>query len=171
MSLSPRTKELSLDPGLTWGWKLYWGEASFLSVTWSRICSKKPPMMGPPSFVDGWNPANQLRLVVYPIIYRVSCIPGGVGFQPSTVCPLPIPFSYFKRFGNGSSMGMVVPLLGVPRISLDPGHQCIKTKAYRRWTSYPPSNQNVAPENRTVGVDDNFLFGANLAYFQGRTCC
>ncbi len=22
--------------------------------------------------VDGWNPANQLRLVVYPIIYRVS---------------------------------------------------------------------------------------------------
>ena len=28
---------------------------------------------------------NQLRLVVYPIIYRVSYIPGGVGFQPSTV--------------------------------------------------------------------------------------
>ena len=27
--------------------------------------------------VDGWNPANQLRLVVYPIIYRVSYIPGG----------------------------------------------------------------------------------------------
>ena len=24
------------------------------------------------STVDGWNPANQLRLVVYPIIYRVS---------------------------------------------------------------------------------------------------
>ncbi len=35
--------------------------------------------------VDGWNPANQLRLVVYPIIYRVSYIPGGAGFQPSTV--------------------------------------------------------------------------------------
>ena len=28
---------------------------------------------------------NQLRLVVYLIIYRVSYIPGGVGFQPSTV--------------------------------------------------------------------------------------
>ncbi len=26
--------------------------------------------------LDGWNPANQLRLVVYPIIYRVSYIPG-----------------------------------------------------------------------------------------------
>ena len=25
--------------------------------------------------VDGWNPANQLRLVVYPIIYRVLYIP------------------------------------------------------------------------------------------------
>ena len=29
--------------------------------------------------------ANQLRLVVYPIIYRVLCIPGGAGFLPSTV--------------------------------------------------------------------------------------
>ena len=27
---------------------------------------------------------HQLRLVVYPIIYRVSYIPGGAGFQPST---------------------------------------------------------------------------------------
>ncbi len=37
------------------------------------------------NFVDGWYPANQLRLVVFPIIYRVSYIPGGAGFQPSTV--------------------------------------------------------------------------------------
>ena len=36
--------------------------------------------------VDGRNPANQLRLVVYPMIYRVSYIPGGcLGFQPSTL--------------------------------------------------------------------------------------
>ncbi len=33
------------------------------------------------------NPANQLRLVVYPIIYRVLYIPGGAGFLPSTVPP------------------------------------------------------------------------------------
>ena len=26
------------------------------------------------------------RLVVYPVIYRVSYIPGGARFQPSTVC-------------------------------------------------------------------------------------
>ena len=38
--------------------------------------------------VDGWNPANQLRLVVCPIIYRVSSIPGGARFQPSTVSSL-----------------------------------------------------------------------------------
>ena len=32
------------------------------------------------------NPANQLRLVVYPIIYKVLYIPGGcLGFRPSTV--------------------------------------------------------------------------------------
>ncbi len=27
--------------------------------------------------VDGWNQANQLRLIVYPIIYKVLYIPGG----------------------------------------------------------------------------------------------
>ena len=32
--------------------------------------------------VDGRNPANQLRLVVYPIVYRAFYIPGGVGFLP-----------------------------------------------------------------------------------------
>ena len=30
---------------------------------------------------------HQLRLVVYPIIYRVLYIPGGAGFLPSTVWP------------------------------------------------------------------------------------
>ena len=36
--------------------------------------------------VDGRNPANQLRLVVYPIIGSVLYIPGGcLGFLPSTV--------------------------------------------------------------------------------------
>ena len=31
---------------------------------------------------------HQLRLVVFPSIYRVSYIPGGAGFQPSTVSQL-----------------------------------------------------------------------------------
>ena len=46
------------------------------------------------STVDGRNPANQLRLVVYHIIYRVLYIPGGcLGFLPSTVGPfLGVPF-------------------------------------------------------------------------------
>ena len=35
--------------------------------------------------VDGRNSANQLRLVVYPIIYKVLYIPGGAGFLRSTV--------------------------------------------------------------------------------------
>ena len=30
---------------------------------------------------------HQLSLVVFPIIYRVSYIPGGAGVQPSTVSP------------------------------------------------------------------------------------
>jgi len=36
---------------------------------------------------------NQLRRVVYPIIYRVSYITGGAGFQPSTLGSLGIPES------------------------------------------------------------------------------
>ena len=39
--------------------------------------------------VDGRDPANQLRLVAYPTIYRVLYIPGGAGFRPSTVPDLP----------------------------------------------------------------------------------
>ncbi len=36
--------------------------------------------------VDGRNPANQWRMLVYPIIYRDFYIPGGCfGFLPSTV--------------------------------------------------------------------------------------
>ena len=31
--------------------------------------------------VDGWNPANQLRLVVFPIIFWDSYIPGGADFS------------------------------------------------------------------------------------------
>ena len=38
------------------------------------------------STVDGRNPDNQLRLVVYPIIYRV--LYSGAGFLPSTVCQM-----------------------------------------------------------------------------------
>ena len=35
--------------------------------------------------VDGSEILHQLRLVVYPIIYRVLYIPSGAGFLPSTV--------------------------------------------------------------------------------------
>ena len=35
--------------------------------------------------VDGRNPAHQLRLVVYPVIYKVLYIKGGARFLPSTV--------------------------------------------------------------------------------------
>ena len=38
-----------------------------------------------PLTVDGRYPANQLRLVVYPTIYKVLYIPGDAEFLPSTV--------------------------------------------------------------------------------------
>ena len=44
-----------------------------------------PPGCTTSMTVDRRNPANQLRLVVYAINYRVLYIPGGAGFLPSTV--------------------------------------------------------------------------------------
>jgi len=59
--------------------------------------------------VDGRYPANQLRLVVYPIIYRVFYIPGGcLGFLPST-----FPASHGSFEGALTSPGQPKLLLGV----------------------------------------------------------
>ena len=44
----------------------------------------------------GKNPANQLRLVLYPIIYREFYISGGAGFLPSTV-PTKIPRAFLRQ--------------------------------------------------------------------------
>ena len=54
----------------------------------------------PEDTVDGRNPANQLRLVAYPIIYRVLYILGGGGFCPSTVSH---PFLYPMMDSHGTS--------------------------------------------------------------------
>ncbi len=40
---------------------------------------------------------HQLRLVVYPIIYRVLYIPGGAGFLPSTVVGCWVSIRYFQQ--------------------------------------------------------------------------
>ena len=55
------------------GWKGAWNTRQRGIAAWSR------------SIVDGRNPANQLRLVVYPIICRLLYISGGAGFLRSTV--------------------------------------------------------------------------------------
>ena len=44
---------------------------------------------------------HQLRLVVYPIIYRVSYIAGGAGFQPSTVATFSNRIANKTYFENG----------------------------------------------------------------------
>ena len=61
-------------------------------LSWSKVYLNSSHLMPweqhedhPSHTVDGRNPANQLRLVVYPIIYMVFYIPGGAGFLPSTV--------------------------------------------------------------------------------------
>jgi len=49
-----------------------------------KLATKDSPLQ---ATVEGRNPANQLRLVDYHIIYKVLFIPGGAGFCPSTVYP------------------------------------------------------------------------------------
>ena len=68
-------------------------ELPFLCYLWGTTDSSGTPLKSDQktginifTTVDGRNPANQLRLVVFPIIYRVSYILGGcLGFQPSTL--------------------------------------------------------------------------------------
>ena len=71
-----------------------------------------------PTF-DGRNPANQLRLVVHPIVYRVIYISGDcLGFLPSTVVS-----PFLKKYFSGSkdvrfrectrfAMNLCLPLKG-----------------------------------------------------------
>ena len=77
------------------GWKISRRWSMPLSPSGRRPTSRVWPSDGrcfpcnnpvvPKNTVDGRNPANQLRLVVYPIIFRLLYIPGGAGFLPSTV--------------------------------------------------------------------------------------
>ena len=60
---------------------------SFEPSKMSTIIPKQKASWLVPHTVDGsFEILHQLRLVVYPIISRVLCIPGGAGFLPSTVC-------------------------------------------------------------------------------------
>ena len=81
--LSPRRQCSALQVFLEW-------------VVW--LGPSRAPLQAWNRTVHGRNPANQLRLVVYPIIYRVFDIPGGAGFFfPSTVVP-PIKRSSWQGF-------------------------------------------------------------------------
>ena len=52
--------------------------------------------------VDGRNPANQWRLAVYPIIYRVLYIPGGAGFlNHQQICSFTRPASRLESITCG----------------------------------------------------------------------
>ena len=96
--------------------------------------------------------ANQLRLVVYPIIYRVSYIPGGARFLPSTV----------PRLGSKQ----LIPQGVLPHIELSnkyvlfvAGLQAwnIGTKSSRKKngrTHPSPLKSNMEPEDSAPGVQD-----------------
>ena len=62
--------------------RVWWNQciANFLRLLGNNVDGTSPVDHS----VDG-NPANQLRLIVYPIICRVLYILGGAGFLPSTV--------------------------------------------------------------------------------------
>ena len=70
---------------------------------------------------------HQLRLVVYPIIYRVSYIPGEARFQPSTVPPMVWCFRYV--------FGVQIPSQEVFGCLLDvfsPDHGCLDDFCWKK---------------------------------------
>ena len=80
---------------------LYGNNGSWSTLAHFKTQLRELPKTRPPwgdvfflGFLEGWDSRfillmadilHQLRLVVFPIIFRVSYIPGGAGFQPSTV--------------------------------------------------------------------------------------
>ena len=56
------------------------------------------------------NPANQLRLVLYPIIYRGLHFPGGAGFLPPTVVKLVWPLVVANTSALRAVFGADIPM-------------------------------------------------------------
>ena len=66
-------------------------KTSCIYTSWAN--KKIPSEVGPTghlkrAVVHVFTNTNQLRLAIFPIIYKVFYIPGGAGFQPSTVVRL-----------------------------------------------------------------------------------
>ena len=121
--------------------------------------------------VDGWNPANQLRLVVYPIIYGVLYIPGGAGFLPSTVCdstfvgdPLPLapimdqiwfyPSLWHQSWTFFDSVWSCGLHLRCNCLVLDCNGQI-----ELEWTVTPPGRLTLKPSKLELLDDSNLSFG------------
>ena len=105
-----------------------------------RCCRKH--MLDAQDIVDGWNSANQLRLVVYPIIYEVLHIPGG---EPRISEPLTVGsgFSMFhsmESYESSSHLGIFC----VENTSPNPRGKEITPKMWLLIGQFPPKNaQNI----------------------------
>ena len=96
---------------------------------------------------------HQLRLVVYPIIYKVLYIPGGAGFLPSTVC------SYYSYITNKVIYHVVnskyitilpndyyllvysypyAPCIYLPTFTINFNHSC--SKIFNTWKGPSPNH-------------------------------
>ena len=95
-----------------------------------------------PKDTVGGNPANQLRLVAYPIIYRLLYIPGGcLGFLPSTVST---PKTNFATRANLHSYPLCRPPGGVPLVS--PKGLCVEKQQQQSTDNMRTSNIGSADE-------------------------
>ena len=82
--------------------------------------------------VDGRNPANRLRLVVYPNISKVLYIPGGAGFLPSTVSG-----SFHFRFPRKETV--IIQVFCFAQLSL----QLKNDNTYISWCGWKPGGSSI----------------------------
>ena len=116
-----------------------WGLSSIAHILISANGSKLPWFPYNNCSYCWWfrNPANQLRLVVYPTIYRVLYISGGAGFLPSTVVAyiryllmILITIGYYKF-----SIYWIFPIAFLPIIGY--GHQPNNRGFYTHYKDFP----------------------------------
>ena len=83
-------------------WHVNWKNRPERAMTWHR-----KPLKHIQTLKYCWwfrNPANQLRLVVYPIMYRVLYIPGGAGFLKTINCTF---IQFIRHDGNPKIGGLL----------------------------------------------------------------
>ena len=116
-----------------------------------------------PDTVDGRIPANQLRLVVYPMIFKVLYIPGGAGFIPSTVVMA------YERIPNKTGNILYHPLYTTNQLTQKTSLSHLSTLKLLRFSKIIDPSGWMSFSGWEVRIHPGFFGGPGFAYISTPT--